>query len=145
MRSLEEILEEARALREELLSAGRDMPDNIAVKHTCLYDSFDPNGHAYAAGDRFVFNGRLCKVKDGMAHTSQPSWTPDTAASLYEYIPMDDETGTADNPIAYAGNMKLYEGKYYTQDSVKYRCIRDSGIALVHPLSALVGSYVEIA
>lgn len=40
--------------------------------------------------------------------------------------------------------MEIFAGKYYTQNGVKYKCTRDSGIPLSHDLSALVGLYVEI-
>ena len=41
--------------------------------------------------------------------------------------------------------MEIFNGKYYTQGGTKYLCTRDSGIALSHDLSALVGLYVQIA
>jgi len=40
--------------------------------------------------------------------------------------------------------MEIFNGKYYTQDEVLYRCMRDSGQALTHNLSELVGLYVEV-
>ena len=53
-------------------------------------------------------------------------------------------TGTQDDPITYTPPMEIYNGKYYTQDNVLYLCTRDSGTALSHDLSALVGLYVTI-
>lgn len=46
--------------------------------------------------------------------------------------------------IPYDNNMELEQGKYYTQDDVLYLCTRDSGQALTHNLSELVGLYVEV-
>lgn len=46
--------------------------------------------------------------------------------------------------IPYNGNMALEAGKYYTQDGVLYLCNRDTGNPVYHPLSALVGLYVEV-
>ena len=40
--------------------------------------------------------------------------------------------------------MEIFEGKYYIQNEVTYKCTRDSGIPLSHDLSALVGTYVEL-
>lgn len=40
--------------------------------------------------------------------------------------------------------MEIFNGKYYTQDGVLYLCTRDSGQALTHNLSELVGLYVEV-
>lgn len=66
------------------------------------------------------------------------------AAALYEVINYQHE-GTIEDPIPYAPPQEIFNGKYYTQNGVKYRCTRDSGTALSHDLSALVGLYVEIA
>ena len=62
--------------------------------------------------------------------------------SLRERI---DEThdGTKYDPIPDSGSMALENGKYYTQDGVTYLCNRDTGSPVYHPLSALVGLYVE--
>ena len=56
-----------------------------------------------------------------------------------------DEThdGTKYDPIPYSGSMALENGKYYTQDGVTYLCNRNTGSPVYHPLSALVGLYVE--
>ena len=51
----------------------------------------------------------------------------------------------ADDPIAYVPPMEIFNGKYYMQGGVKYLCTRDSGTALSHDLSALVGLYVTTA
>ena len=77
------------------------------------------------------------------AHTSQPDWTPETVASLFEVI---DEThvGTLEDPIPYDGNMEIFVDLYYIQNNVIYKCIRSSGVALHHNLADLVGNYVEI-
>lgn len=40
--------------------------------------------------------------------------------------------------------MELLTGQYYSQSGVTYRCTCDTGTAVFHPLSALVGIYVEI-
>lgn len=64
--------------------------------------------------------------------------------SLYTVI---DEThaGTQEDPIPYAGNMALENGKYYIQDGVIYLCNRDTEIPVYQPLSDLVGLYVTVA
>jgi hypothetical protein len=65
----------------------------------------------------------------------------DTAA-LYEVIVKEHE-GTESDPIPYTPPMEIFEGKYYTQNDVLYRCTRDSGTALSYNLADLVGLYVE--
>ena len=64
--------------------------------------------------------------------------------SMYTRI---DEThdGSEYDPIPYDGNMVLENGKYYTQDGVMYKCIRDTGNPVYNDLADLVGLYVEIA
>ena len=64
-------------------------------------------------------------------------------ASLYEVIDREHD-GTLSDPIPYTPPMEIFEGKYYIQSSVLYRCTRDSGTALTHNLSELVRLYVEV-
>lgn len=52
---------------------------------------------------------------------------------------------TESDPIPYAPPMEIFGGKYYTEADQLYLCTRDSGTVLSHPLSALVGLYVELA
>ena len=47
------------------------------------------------------------------------------------------------DPIPYASNMVLEQGKYYTQDGAVYRCIRDTVSPVYAALRELVGLYVE--
>jgi hypothetical protein len=70
-------------------------------------------------------------------------------ASLYvevteEYNDKGEENGTLENPIEYSGNMALEEGKYYTQNGVKYLCTRDTINPVYADLIGLVGIYLEI-
>ena len=51
------------------------------------------------------------------------------------------EEGSLENPIAYSIGMVVYNGKYYKQNDVVYLCTRDSGNALHHDISALIGTY----
>lgn len=64
--------------------------------------------------------------------------------SMYTEINETNE-GTFEDPIPYNNNMELFEGKYYIQDGIIYKCTRDSQTPLYHPLSSLVGIYVEVA
>ena len=41
--------------------------------------------------------------------------------------------------------MELFNGKYYSQNGVVYKCNRDTQQAVYNPLADLVGIYVEIA
>ena len=66
-----------------------------------------------------------------------------STASLYEAIDKE-HSGTLEDPIPYTPPMEVFEGKYYIENDIVYRCTRDSGTALSHNLSALVGLYVEV-
>lgn len=113
--------------------------DNTALRMREFYPMWE-SGKAYTVGFKVQYGGLLYKVTT--AHTSQADWTPDTAATLFTRI---DEThaGTEDDPIPYDGNMALESGKYYMQDYAIYKCIRDTGNPVYHPLADLVGVYVE--
>ena len=94
-------------------------------------------------GEKVTYNGTLWRVRQ--THTSQDGWQPSiSTASLFEAVNVE-ASGTADDPIAYVPPMEIFNGKYYTQGGVKYLCTRDSGTALSHDLSALVGLYVTTA
>ena len=101
----------------------------------------DVIGKAGDAGYKLTYQGQLYKVIS--AHTVQSNWIPGTGTeSLYARI---DEThdGTKYDPIPYAGNMALENGKYYAQDGVTYLCTRDTVNPVYNALSELVGLYVE--
>lgn len=78
-------------------------------------------------------------------HNLSEEWEPglDTA-SLYKVVEIE-HTGTQEDPIPYTPPMEIFKDKYYTQNDILYKCTRDSEIALSHDLSALVGTYVELA
>lgn len=58
-----------------------------------------------------------------------------------EEEPTVTEEGSLENPILYEVGMVVYNGKYYKQNDVVYLCTRDSGNALHHDISALIGTY----
>jgi len=92
-------------------------------------------------GERLYFDDKLYKVLQ--THTPQDDWRPDTTASLYVQVIAESDAGTIDNPIPFELNMELVEGKYYTEDGVKYLCIRALAQSVWH-LADLVGNYVEV-
>ena len=55
--------------------------------------------------------------------------------------PTVTEEGSLETPIPYEVGMVVYNGKYYKQNDVVYLCTRDSGNALHHDISALIGTY----
>lgn len=117
--------------------------NNDALKVKDLFDNWsDCIGQT-------VKTGRILRTVEGLwrvrqEHTVQAHYAPSIhTASLYERI-VKDHAGTMEDPIPYAPPMEIFNGKYYTQDGALYLCTRDSGQALTHNLSELVGLYVEV-
>lgn len=117
--------------------------NNEALKVKDLFDNWnDLIGQTLSAG-------RVVRTAEGLwrvrqEHVAQRHYAPSIhTAALYERIVRDHE-GTQDDPIPYAPPMEIFNGKYYTQDGVKYYCNRDSGQALTHNLSELVDLYVTV-
>lgn len=94
-------------------------------------------------GKLVVYNDRLWRVRQ--EHTALSIYPPSiNTASLYEVVEKEHE-GTMEDPIPYMPPMEIFEGKYYIQNDVVYRCTRDSDVSLSHDLSSLIGLYVELA
>lgn len=93
---------------------------------------------------KMLYQDRLYKVKQTIENVleNQPP-SVDTAA-LYEEI-NETNAGTKEDPIPYNNNMELFEGKYYSQNGITYKCTRNTGQAVYQDLSGLVGIYVEVA
>lgn len=125
-----------------------DVDDAMALRMIYYYPEWESR-KAYTAsngcpvGYKVVRAGKLWKLRQ--EHTSQDSWAPGMTGteSLWEEI-CEQHEGTKYDAIPYNGNMALEAGKYYTQDGVLYLCNRDTGNPVYHPLSALVGTYVEV-
>lgn len=88
------------------------------------------------------YQDKLYKVKQTieLVLENQPP-SMDTAA-LYEEI-NESNKGILEDPIPYNNNMELFEGKYYSQNGVVYKCTRNTEQAVYQDLSGLVGIYVE--
>lgn len=117
--------------------------NNEALKARDLFDDWSNFiGQTLNAGLIVRTAEGLWRVRQ--EHVAQKHYAPSIhTASLYERIVKDHE-GTESDPIPYAPPMEIFNGKYYTQDGVKYYCNRDSEQALTHNLSELVGLYVSI-
>lgn len=116
--------------------------DQEALIIKMLYKEFMAQiGKPLAVGEYVQYGDKLYRVLQ--AHTAQANWTPDIAASLFVVIDKEHQ-GTLEDPIPAQVNMEYFSGKYYIENNTVYLCIRDSGIALQHMPSALVGSYFEI-
>ena len=134
-------------LRELLLEQynGRtDITDEEALKRPLLVYSWDTYvGRALAMGQVVSHGGKLWRVRQDVAAVLEGQEPSMDTAALYEVIEVEP-AGTQDDPIPYTPPMEIFNGKYYTQGGVLYKCTRDSGQALTHDLAALVGLYVEV-
>ena len=98
--------------------------------------------------DKVLTEGMMVTYEDKpwrvrQTHTPLEIYPPSLAtASLYEAIDKE-HSGEVDDPIPYTLPMEIFIDKYYIENGIVYRCIRDSGIALTHSLNSLVGLYVE--
>lgn len=128
----------------EQYNARTDIEDAEALERAIVIRSWDSYvSKPLKAGQCVVYGDNVFRVRQDIAEVLE-IYPPDIdTASLYEVIVLT-ASGDIDDPIAYTPPMEIFEGKYYTQNEVTYRCTRDSGTALSHDLSALVGLYVEI-
>ena len=140
----EEITQIADTIQETSKKINRiDLTDNEALSVKDFYPTWESKiGNNVEQGYKMLYDGNLWRVRQN--HLVQEIYPPSlSTAALYEVINYQHE-GTLEDPIPYVPPMEIFNGKYYTQNGVTYRCTRDSGIALTHDLNALVGTYVVI-
>ena len=120
----------------------KELPDEKAAMIPLCYDVWTTDKE-YKVGDRVEWYGKLWKCRQ--AHTSQENWKPSLeTASLWEVINVEN-AGTLDDPIPYDQTMTVYNGKYYLEEGIIYKCVRDSGQPLYATCASLVGNYFEVA
>jgi len=139
------VLEQAQEIRIAMDSAGAVLTDEQALNCKAIYKQWDKLiGVTVKEGYRFLYGKDLYRVEQ-TEYTLVKEYTPGSVGteSLFSHID-EGHAGTYDDPIPYEVNMEIYQGSYYTQNDVKYLCIRSSGQPLQHDLSALVGHYVEV-
>ena len=125
-----------------LLEKVAEQTDEEALENIELFPTWQSRiGVQVEQGERLYYDDKLYKVQQ--THTPQEDWRPDATASLYVQVIAESDAGTIDNPIAYEVNMELVEGKYYTEEGVKYLCVRALTQSVWH-LADLVGNYVEV-
>lgn len=148
--SIPEIEESIIPIQEQMLKAQRltvktmtTIENSVALEIPDLFPNFvDMIGEAVKKGNILKYTGKLYRVRQD--HAVLAIYTPGIeTASLYEVIDKEHD-GTINDPIPYTPPMEIFNSKYYTQNSVLYRCTRDSGQALTHNLADLVGTYVEV-
>lgn len=118
------------------------LPDEEALEVKYCHPEWSADSVSYEVGDRVLVDDELWKCRQ--AHTSQENWKPriDTA-SLWEVV-QEQHEGTIDDPIPYDMNMEVFKDKYYIENDVVYKCIRNSLQPLYSSCSSLVGNYFEL-
>lgn len=118
------------------------LSNNEALEVKEFYPMWSADSVEVKQGERYQCDDLLWEcIKD---HTTQELWKPSLeTASLWKVVD-EEHAGTQEDPIPYNPPMEIFEGKYYIQNEVMYKCTRNSDIPLSHDLSALVGTYVEL-
>ena len=120
------------------------LTDNEALKVKSMYPYWmEFIGKSLTTGMKVRYNDGLYRVRQDIAVVLENQPPSIDTAALYEEI-NESAAGTIDDPIPYNNNMELFEGKYYSQGDVTYKCIRSTGQAVYANLSELVGIYVEV-
>lgn len=121
-----------------------DITNNEALKRPLLIYNFNHYvGKSLKTGQIISYEDNLYRVKQDINTVLANHYPSIDTAALYEIIDIVHE-GTLDDPIPYNGNMILEEGKYYIENEQTYLCNRSTITAVYHPLSSLVGIYVEV-
>ena len=137
----EQVADETKKVTRKINYIG--LTDNEALSVKELYPRWeDKVNSTIEAGYITLYNDNLWRARQ--THTAMEIYPPSLeTASLYEVIVKEHE-GTIEDPIPYTPPMEIFEGKYYTQYNVLYKCTRDSGTALSHDLYDIRGLYVEL-
>lgn len=133
-------MEEVNAMLIKQQINSLEVDDSIALRMLLFYPEWTTNA-SYDSGFKVRYGSKLYRALQ--AHTSQDGWQPTSAGSLWVEI-CETFSGNIDEPIPYTGNMVLENGKYYIQDSMIYKCFRDSVNPVYNALVDLVSIYVEI-
>lgn len=112
--------EKAYALRKLIEQAAASLSDEDALTGVELFPRWNENGISYAVGDRVLYNGTLFKCLQ--AHTSQATWTPTDAPSLWTKVLIPDpevipewEQPDSTNPYM-KGDKVTHNGKTWQSD-----------------------------
>ena len=119
------------------------MNDAQALTVKAIYPQWsEVIGQTAKQGFKFLYRDVLYKVIQPDGLSIQEQYIPgEGTESLYAVI-NETNAGTQEDPIPYAGNMALENGKYYSQDGVIYLCNRDTEIPVYQDLKDLVSLYV---
>lgn len=106
-----------------------------------IYDWEHYIGKPLKVGQCVVEGDNVYRVRQDINEVLE-IYPPSVVSALYEVIEMV-HTGDINDPIPYVAPMTLENGKYYIEENILYKCIRNSEIAVSHNLKDLINLYVE--
>lgn len=131
----------------------QSLPDTQAITVKAIYPAYDPNGVQYPVDFKVLQDDVLYKCLQ--EHTSQESWAPGIAPSIWVAVETGEHAGTLEDPIPVpdtvtTAGMEYEKGKYYSEGESVYLMDRqgmDEGdkVTLYFPPSALIGQYFSVA
>ena len=137
--------ERALQLRPVMEQAAQSLEDEVALTAVELFPYWKElvaAGKTVNKGFRFQHEGKLYRTEQP-TYIFVSTYVPGSAGTESLFSVVDEShAGTLGDPIPYERNMRIEEGKYYTQYGVIYKCIKDSGIPLSHDLNQLIDHYV---
>lgn len=112
--------EQALAYRAAIVKASETLSDEDALKAPMLFERWSGNGKSYVKDMRLYYDGVLYKVLQD--HTSQASWSPSDAPSLFAKVLIPDpqiipewEQPESTNPYMKGDKVK-HNGKTWQSD-----------------------------
>ena len=134
-------IQQAAILVAQMQAQSLDDAQALTVK--AIYPQYQKIiGQTVKLGYKFLYGDVLHKTLQDNLLIQEQYIPGEGTESLYAVI-NETNAGTQEDPIPYAGNMALENGKYYVQDSVIHLCNRDTEIPVYQDLKDLVGLYVE--
>lgn len=120
-----------------------ELSDQEARAIPLCYDAWSSFiGKSLNQGARVEYNGKLWKVRQNIPTVLENQYPSTDTAALYEVIDVE-HAGTLEDPIPYDQNMEVFQDKYYIEEGITYKCIRDSGQPLYASCASLVGNYFQ--
>lgn len=104
--------EQARIYRAAILKAVQSLSDEDALTAPMLFERWNGNGISYSTGTRLYHDGVLYKVLQD--HTSQDSWNPLDAPSLFTKVLIPDPQ------VIYDWEQPDSTNPYMTGDKVRH-------------------------
>ena len=136
----------------------QSLPDEQAITVKAIYPAYNHDGVQYPVDFKVLQDDVLYKCLQ--EHTSQESWAPGIAPSIWVAVETGEHAGTQEDPIPVpdtvtTAGMEYEYGKYYQEGETVYLCKR-GGVEdpesmygqkekLYFPPSAMVGQYFVLA